>query len=79
MLVAFGLRLRVAELPVVALKAAAPPIGWEARRPATAPQPAAIARHRPRTPRTQEQVLMKIETNDPDVVVLWITETKGEN
>jgi hypothetical protein len=81
LLVAFGLRLRVPELPPVAVRTARPPAGWEAveRRPASPPQRSIAAWRPPRTQRPQEQVLVKIETDDPDIVVFWIAETKGEN
>jgi hypothetical protein len=79
LLIAFGLRRRVAELPAVAIRTAQPPAGWDFRRPAAAPQRSAAARRHPPTRHSDEQVLLKIETNDPDVVIFWITETKGEN
>ena len=79
LLVAFGLRIRVAELPAVAIRTAPPPAGWEVRRPTAAPQQSAVMRHRPMPRRSDEQVLMKIETDDPDIVIFWISETKGEN
>jgi hypothetical protein len=54
----------------------------------TAPAPPAIARvvlqpHRNRAAKSweaqpTETVLMKIETNNPDVVLYWIAETKGD-
>jgi hypothetical protein len=77
-----GLRLRVHDLPAVALKTAppAPAAAWQIasahRPPELRPVP---RRHAPAVRPKTEQVLVKIETGDPDIVVLWIAETKGEN
>jgi anti-sigma factor RsiW len=73
-----GLRMRVEELPAVALRIASPPpTAWQTARTAgPAPRP---HRAHPVARQPKEQVLVKVETDNPDVVILWITETKGEN
>jgi hypothetical protein len=56
-----------------------PPAGW-----ATIAAPHPLRTHPPsagRSPARQrrEQVLVKVETDNPDVVILWIAETTGDN
>ena len=44
--------------------------------PVTPPKPP--QRHAVFPPAAAETVLVKLETNNPDVVIYWITETKGD-
>jgi hypothetical protein len=72
--------MRVAELPAVALRGpgapelrAVAPRAAARKKPARKPAwPADSRRYR------TEEVLVKLETGDPDVVIYWIAETKGE-
>ena len=77
-------RMRVEELPMVARAApVAPPVVARVRAPES-PAVRAVKRAAMRHEERQknlaapEEVLVKIETDDPDVVLYWITETKGE-
>jgi hypothetical protein len=73
-----------------AVRPAAPPVSRIAKLP-PAPSPVIATAPRPREARSRqlakprerklpppETVLVKLESNDPDVVIYWITETKGE-
>ncbi len=56
-----------------------PVIGWQAKPPA--PHRVRLAGDKKRSPaphRPAETILVKIETGNPDVVIYWIAETKGE-
>jgi hypothetical protein len=78
-------RMRVAELPVVAVRVAEAPsplphgrgsvsgYGAVSGRDAVSERVKVPARRAPR-----EEIVMKIETGNPDVVIYWIAETKGE-
>ncbi len=73
--IAIPARMRVAELPAVALRIPPPPVVAVAATPAP--------RKRPSRPPTQrrygtKELLVRFQTEDPDVVIYWITETKGE-
>jgi hypothetical protein len=65
----------VAELPQREIVAAVPPA--PAASAATAVTVARPVR-RVRALRKTEEVVMKIETGNPDVVIYWIAEAKGE-
>jgi hypothetical protein len=69
--------MRVAELPLrvaaVVPPAPAAPVA-ERRRVAIAKRPVVAKKAAP-----AEEIVVKVETGDPDVVIYWITETKGEN
>jgi len=73
---------RVEKLPAVELRNAPPAVGRGLRPaagfPAGAPRRSAAAARKGR-PTKREQVLMKIETDNPDVVIFWIADTQGEN
>jgi hypothetical protein len=70
-------KMRVEELPAVVLRVPGAPevkVSAERRMPARKPAwRAGGSLHR-----KAEEVLVKIETGDPDVVIYWIAETKGD-
>lgn len=72
-------QMRVEPLPAevsLAPAAPAPPVGSAVRRAAAAAaaRPRRRARSRPRS----DEVVVKVETDVPDVVIYWIAETRGE-
>jgi hypothetical protein len=75
---AVGIRreMRVAELPL-RVAAAVPPAPdapvMTRRRLPVVKRPVA-----PKTAAPAEEIVVKVETGDPDVVIYWITETKGD-
>jgi hypothetical protein len=72
-------RMRVAPLPHVPLRArAAPALTAAPARPNPPARPRRPARPAPKPSRRSEPVLVRLQTSDPDVVILWITETKGD-
>ena len=68
--------MRVAELPlrvaVVVPPAPAAP-GARSRRAPVVKRPVVARKAAP-----EEEIVVKVETGDPDVVIYWITETKGD-
>ena len=72
--VAIGERMRVEELRVVAPAPEIP--GGDLR---SARMPARMPAWRAGGSLYKEEILMKIETADPDVVIYWIAEVKGED
>lgn len=79
-------RMRPAPLPRAAavLPSAPPlPVGSAPSRARSAIAPRRVGRARPvrrlRRNAPAETVLVKLETDNPDVVIYWIAETKGEN
>jgi hypothetical protein len=73
--------MRVEELPVVAVRAPAAPVVGSA----SAALPARRATKRERRSQgagshgSGAQMVVKMESSDPDVVIYWITETRGDN
>ena len=81
-LIVVGLRMRIPELAPLAqsnaLRNAPPAQQWQmayTKPAATRPQ----SPRRTHAPHPREQVLVKVETDNPDVVIFWIAETQGEN
>ena len=73
-------RMKVAELPQREIVAVVPPppaapVVRQAEPETRAGRPVQRARARAKT----EEVVMKIETGNPDVVIYWIAEAKGED
>jgi hypothetical protein len=87
-------RMKVQELPVVAVRVAVPPsplpdgrgsgggLSAESGRGSlSAVSENGARRERVKAPRRRaprEEIVMKIETGDPDVVIYWIAEAKGD-
>lgn len=67
-------RMKVEELPRRAIVAVVPPAPAAPVVTEAPPAPRARARALGKT----EEVVMKIETGNPDVVIYWIAEAKGE-
>jgi hypothetical protein len=69
--------MRVAELPlrVAAVVPPAPAVRVTKRRTPPIPKRPVVAKK----VAPSEEIVVKVETGDPDVVIYWITETKGEN
>jgi hypothetical protein len=76
-------KMRVEELPGVALAVPKAPVASAAaplrRMPARKPEwRAGGSRTGGKLHQRTEEVVVKIETGDPDVVIYWIAETKGD-
>jgi hypothetical protein len=72
-------QLRVPELPAVALRTPGAPAAGYAVPVVAVARPARVHKAAPARPsQPGEELVVKIETADPDVVIYWITETKGD-
>jgi hypothetical protein len=74
-LVGIRKEMRVEELPLRVAVSVPPPAAWQ---PTKSEPLRYVRRARPKRTAPPEEVLVKVETGDPDVVIYWITETKGD-